>query len=177
MEPCIGGLFMVGTKIAEYFGLIESVSTDVKKLLHKDFQSAITSLQYAINATDDEHKKVNLQDARKSFLDATSVEENENLVSALAGLAMCQYFLGDSCNAEITLSKINAVQLTTAKKAQAIGKELAKETLKNMFIPGRQLFKMARTIMGEEPEEIRALKVRQNQFQLYKQKALTLKIK
>lgn len=177
MEPCIGGLFMAGTKIAEYFGLIESVSSDVKKLLHKDFQSAITSLQYAMNAADNEHKRVNLLDARKSFLEATSVEENENLVSALAGLAMCQQLLGDYRNAEITLSKINAVELTTAKKVQAVGKEFAKEALKNMFIPGRQLFKMAKTIMGQEPEEIKALKARQEQFQLYKQNVLKLKIK
>lgn len=41
MDPTIGVSIKLGMKLAEYFGLIDSVSSDVKKLLHKDFNSAI----------------------------------------------------------------------------------------------------------------------------------------
>ena len=172
MEPCIGTILMAGTKIAEYFGLIDSVSVDVKKLLHKDFQSAITSLKYAMNASDFENQKINLMDARKSFIDATSVEDNENLVSALAGLAMCQFLLGDRANAQLTLSKIEDVQLSTSKKVEAYSKELIVETAKSMIIPfyyWTSMYKTLKEIKKGNVEVIDPVQKRKDTLEKYKQ--------
>lgn len=172
MDACIGPFINIGIRIMEYLNLIDSVSTDVRKLLHKDFKSAITSLEYVQNASDNNNRKTYIMDARKSFLDATSVEENENLVSSYVGLSMCQYLLGDENNARITLEKIDTVQLTTSKKVQAMGKQYIKEVAKNI-IPGYRILKTVKVLQGEIPE-YKALQERVAMFDQYKMRAKSL---
>ena len=49
------------------------------------------------------------------FNQAVAVEENENKILALVGLAMCQYLLEETSNANVTFDKINDVTLTRAE--------------------------------------------------------------
>lgn len=110
--------------IASYLGLIESVQADVKKLLHQSFKSAVQNLKYAKDCSNGEALDY-LKEARCKFIDAVSVEENENLVSSYWGLAMCQSLLGDEVNACKTMDKICKVLLTTAERNRAIALDIS----------------------------------------------------
>lgn len=114
----VGTIINIGSKIAEYFGLIEGVSTKVTKLLHQSFNSAKINLEYARNATG-QNQIDYIQVAKNKFIEAVTVEENENKVLALAGLAMCQLFLKDDINAQITIRQIVDVELTTSAEVGA----------------------------------------------------------
>lgn len=106
--------------VAAYFGLIESVGGNVQKLLHQAFKSAIQNLKYA-QSSSGQNRVDYIRTAKDRFIDAISVEENENLVSSLVGLAMCQYLLNDFNNVQITMSRIKNVELTLAAKTKAAG--------------------------------------------------------
>lgn len=110
--------------IAAYLGIIDNLSADVKRLLHQSLKSAIQNLEFAKNSSSDNQLDY-LRTARSKFIDAISVEENENLVSSYLGLAMCQFLLGDKDNAHITLSKISTVQLTTTERSKAIALDIS----------------------------------------------------
>ena len=91
MTPAvIFGTLNMATSIAGYFGLIESVGGNVTKLLHAPFKSAISNLNAALSASD---KNVDfyIRQALIEFNQACSLEDNENLISALIGKAMGQH--------------------------------------------------------------------------------------
>jgi len=124
MTPAvIFGSLNIVKSIAAYFGLIESVDGNVKKLLHQSFKSATQNLNYAKSATSHNLQEDYLRRAREKFIDAISVEGNENLISSYVGLAMCQHLLGDTYNADITFQKINDVELSRSEKAKAIAEQ------------------------------------------------------
>lgn len=79
----------VAKSVAAYFGFIESVSSDVKKLLHQSFKSGVENLRYAENAIG-ENQKHYLRKAQDDFITSFSLERDENLISAHIGAAMCQ---------------------------------------------------------------------------------------
>ena len=114
MSLPIGPMIGAASKIAEYFGLIEGVNTKVTKLLHQAFNSAKANLEYARNATG-QNQIDYIKQARVEFNQAVAVEENENKILALVGLAMCQYLLGETSNANVTFDRINEVNLTKAE--------------------------------------------------------------
>lgn len=114
MPVPIGHMIGAASKIAEYFGLIEGVNTKVTKLLHQAFNSAKANLEYARNATG-QNQIDYIKQARVEFNQAVAVEENENKILALTGLAMCQYLLGETFNANVTFDKIKDVVLTRAE--------------------------------------------------------------
>lgn len=118
----------IGLKIAQYFGLIETVSTDVKKLVHQAFKTAQDNLQYAQNATGQLQMDY-ICEAKNNFIKAVTVEDNENKIIALCGLSMCQCMLGDYTNAMQTMNRINKVKLTNAEKVKAIAMELGLNVL------------------------------------------------
>ncbi len=97
--------------IAAYLGLIDSVSSDLKKLIHQSFRSAIELLNFASNVSGKQQKEY-LRQALLKFVEATVVEENENLVSSYLGLAMCLHLLGDDMNAKLSMEKLEKVELT-----------------------------------------------------------------
>ena len=117
MPVPIGPMIGAASKIAEYFGLIEGVNTKVTKLLHQAFNSAKANLEYARNATG-QNQIDYIKQARVEFNQAVAVEENENKILALTGLAMCQYLLGETFNANVTFDKIKDVVLTRAEVAK-----------------------------------------------------------
>ena len=65
-------------------GLINSVDSNVHKLLHQAFKSAIQNLEYAESALE-QNRMEYVRTARERFIDAIAVEENENLISAYVG--------------------------------------------------------------------------------------------
>lgn len=113
------GILRVATGIAGYLGLVNSVPADVKKLVHQAFLSANDNLEYARNATG-ENQWNYIKRAQGKFIEAINVEENENKVLSLTGLAFCQYLLGDGENAKRTIMRIDAVRLTRSKKVEAV---------------------------------------------------------
>lgn len=113
----IGGIINASGKIAEYFGLIEGVSTQVTKLVHQAFKSAKDNLEYARTASGINQIDY-IKRAKDRFIDAVAVEENENRVLALVGLSMCQHLLGDTYGAQRSLDRIHDVELTRAEKAK-----------------------------------------------------------
>lgn len=108
--------------IAEYLGLIESVSSDVSKLRHEPLQSAIAWFNNAKNCTDEELMGNYIHDARREFMKAISLEDNENKISAILGLCLCQHILGDETNATNNLQKIDEVVLTNTEKIKGATK-------------------------------------------------------
>lgn len=118
-EASIRTGIIITTRIAEYFGLIETVSTQVDKLVHQALKSAVDNLEYAKNA-EGQNQVHYVLEAKNKFIEAVAVEDNEGKVMALCGLAMCQLFLGENNNVKLTMDKIKDVELTTAEKAKAI---------------------------------------------------------
>lgn len=114
MDVPVGAIINISGKIAEYFGLIEGVGTKVTKLLHQSFISAKMNLEYARNASG-QNQIDYIKEAKTKFIEAVAVEENENKVLALVGLAMCQYYINDCRNAFFTTKEITTVQLTKAE--------------------------------------------------------------
>lgn len=106
--------------VGEYLGWIDSVSSDIKKLLSQPLNSAIASLTYVKTAPSIEKQKFYLKIALKDFIAATSLEENERCICAYVGLALCQYLLGEKANAKITLNKIQDIELSLKEKAKRI---------------------------------------------------------
>lgn len=115
----------VAESIAAYLGVIDSVSSDMKKLLQQSFKSALLNLEYAKNAFNPSIRENYIKQATNEFIRAIAVEENENLVSAYLGLSMCQYMLGDSTNAKSTLQKIQLVKLSKKERAKAIAYDVS----------------------------------------------------
>ena len=109
----------IAKSAAAYLGLIESSSTNINSLVHQAFKSALMNLEYAKTASTQSQGKEYLKEAKNEFIKAIAVEKDECLVSAYVGLAMCQYLLGDSRNAELTINKIASVKLSNAEKMKA----------------------------------------------------------
>lgn len=149
----VGAIINISGKIAEYFGLIEGVDTKVTKLLHQAFNSARLNLLSAQNATG-QNQIDYIKEAKNKFMEAISVEENENKVLAFAGLAMCQLFLKDETNAQLNIQRIDDVQLTTSAEFGAVVRE------PRSFMPGIGSF-----IMDE------VIRQRQNELESTKRKA------
>ena len=91
--------------IAEYLGLVESVSSNTSAIRHEPLKSAIAFLNEAKNCKEESLMIKYLDDARRDFRKAVSLEENEKKVSALLGVAMCQSMLGDYFNSKKTYKK------------------------------------------------------------------------
>lgn len=126
------GTMNVVQSIAAYFGLIDTLSSDVSKLVHQSFKSARMNLELVQTSDNSEISKDYIKEAKNKFIEAVAVEKNENLISAYAGLAMCQYLLGDNRNAQSTYGKIKDVMLSKSEKV-ASG---AKGTITKLFFQG-----------------------------------------
>ena len=120
--------------IASYFELIDTVSSDVSKLLHQSFKSARMNLELAQTSSELVQQKEYLKEARNKFIEAIAVEKDENLVSAYAGLTMCQLLLGDNANAQLTLKKISQVELSKSEKTKSAAKGFAKVPVGGLFV-------------------------------------------
>lgn len=123
MQVPIGQLIGITSRIAEYFGLIEDVNTQIKKLLHQAFNAAKMNLEYARNSSG-QNQIDYIKQAQVEFTQAVAVEENENKILALVGLAMCQNLLGDYINADSTYNRINDIELSRSEHLKYIVKDV-----------------------------------------------------
>ena len=98
----------ISESIQSYTRLIKS---DVQALMHMYFKSAIENLNYALTASG-ENQKEYLRQARNRFIDATTIEKNENLILSYIGLALCQALTNDFENSTKTISKIRDVHIS-----------------------------------------------------------------
>lgn len=115
----------IAESIAAYLGVVDSVSADIKKLLHQSLKRALINLKYAKDASNSNTCESYIKQAINEFIRAIAVEENENLVSAYLGLSMCQYTLGDLINAKTTLKKISSVNLSKTERAKVIAYDVS----------------------------------------------------
>lgn len=97
---------ILNESIRDYIGLIRD---DIQSVMHMYFKSAYDNLDYAINSTL-ECKREYLIQARNRFIDACTIEKNDNLILSYLGLSLCQKLLGDSENSLNTLKKIKAIE-------------------------------------------------------------------
>lgn len=98
----------ISESILSYTRLIKN---DVQSLMHMYFKSAIENLNYALTASG-ENQKEYLRQARNRFIDATTIEKNENLILSYIGLALCQALTNDMDNSTKTINKIRNVYIT-----------------------------------------------------------------
>lgn len=148
-------------KAAAYFGLIDSVNSDVKKLLHQEFNAAILALNYASTSKNEKQQIEYLNDARTSFLKAIAVEKKENLISSYVGLALCQYLMQDQTNARISLSKIKNVDLSDFEASKAVystlGSAMIDAVSPQLYHGGKLLKKGFKRNVAGMVEECRAM--------------------
>ena len=154
----------VANSIAAYFGLIETVSSNVSSLVHQSFKSARLHLEMARTASSREQSKEYIKEAMKKFVEAIAVEKDENLVSSYVGLAMCQYLLGDKENAQKAIQSINNVGLSKPQVMKAGAKSFLK---KYGFLP----IGIVGHIVGWNAAN-KGMKERKLDFNDYKYKAL-----
>lgn len=147
MAVPVGSIIIATSKIAEYFGLIETIDSKVQKLLHQEFKSAISALEKAQNATDKANFDFCLNMARTSFEKAVAVEENENLISAYVGLSLTEFLMGDNNNSVLTLEKIKCVELSGISKNQAMVLDILGSPITGAIGP---LVKGIRRLFGEK---------------------------
>ena len=98
----------ISESIQSYTRLIKS---DVQLLMHMYFKSAIENLNYALTASGENQKEYLIQ-ARNRFIDATTIEKNENLILSYIGLALCQALTNDMENSTKALNKIRNVYIS-----------------------------------------------------------------
>ena len=101
----------ISESIQSYTRLIKS---DVQALMHMYFKSAIENLYYALTASG-ENQKEYLRQARNRFIDATTIEKNENLILSYIGLSLCQVLTNDNENSYKSISKIRNIQISLSE--------------------------------------------------------------
>jgi hypothetical protein len=87
---------------------LDLIRNDIQSMMHMHFRSAYENLNYALHANAN-NKKEYLVQARNRFIDASTIERNDNLILTYLGLAFCQELLDDLANSNITLNKIRGV--------------------------------------------------------------------
>ena len=120
MEPIsiIFASATAGKSIAEYLGLVESIHSDIKALLHQSFNGAKMNLECAKSATGTNQIDY-IKQAKNQFINAIGVEKGANLVTSYLGLAMCQFLLGDITNARTSLECIRTVEIPKGERNKA----------------------------------------------------------
>lgn len=125
-------------EIAGYLGLIETLNVKIDRLAKSELEAAIRSLKQANNSKNE--KESLLREARNRFNKAISLEDNERLVLAYIGLAICHKNLKDRSNFIEALRAVNSV------KFKGESKYIAGSIAENMV--GYGLWKLA---LGKSP--------------------------
>ena len=168
----IFGAVNLSSSIAGYLGLIDNVNSNVKKLLHQSCVSAVQNLNYATTASGTNQMEY-IRRARDLFIDAISVEENENLISSYVGLAMCQHLLGDFQNSSMTIERIKDVKLTLSEKSKAVSKIALKMSTGHLYLIYKAL--KGEFLSSGSPFYYDDYTKRTQRFEEYKQLALSVR--
>lgn len=172
MEPIlIIKAAFAAASVCKYLDFIEDkVSADIKKLMHQSFESAKLNLNAAKRSTSAEECNKYLTRAVQKFHDAIAVEENENKVSCYLGLAICQYLLGDTLNAEFNIENIAMVELSKREMKKYKAMDLGKTVLRGVLMPPILLLPVPPPITSSYDARIRIfneykIKARQTKFE------------
>lgn len=158
---------IITTRIAEYFDLIETVSSQVDKLVQQALKSAIDNLEYARNA-EGQNQVHYVLEAKNKFMEAVAVEENENKIVALCGLSLCWYFLGKDRKAKRTARRIKRVKLSWSEIIKAMAKEVG------LFITGVFVWVARLIFLKKHKRDIQSYwEIRILQFETVKSNVLT----
>lgn len=137
--------------IAAYFEIIESVDSNVQKLIQQSFRSAVMNLEYAKDCPSSITQKDYILQAKNEFIRAIAVEKDENLVSSYIGLAMCQFLLDDKVNAQKSLAKIDDIKLSSSERNKCRALDLAMpqaDSFSSLLLPGLRIIKKLRGSKG-----------------------------
>jgi hypothetical protein len=121
--------------IGKYIGIINSTSTDIKKMMHKDLLSANELLNDAKQSEMDGNRRIFLKEALSKFTDAVQLEEDEAKITALAGKSMCHFLLNEKELAFQYRDKINEVRLSKMEDRKGRVKDFAKGSSKYLMGP------------------------------------------
>ena len=84
------------------------ISQNVQRLTHMYLNSAIENMRYAQNSSGEALYNYIAQ-AKNRFIDASVVENNENLIISYLGLAFCQIVMGENNNVLLTLQSVKKI--------------------------------------------------------------------
>ena len=104
--------------LAGYMGLIESIDAKLDRLSGSELEAGLRTLKQAVNSTDTEIVYL-LRDARSFFNKSISLEEDERLFIAYAGLAICHRNLKDNANLKDAVKSACQVDISDSKAASA----------------------------------------------------------
>lgn len=105
----IFGSVKLSNIVLRYTGIIESsLNVKLDKLMNSELDAGIRALQQA--STSENEQVYLLREARSNFNKAISLENDERLVSAYLGLAICHHCLGDKINCNNTLRGIYKIR-------------------------------------------------------------------
>lgn len=136
----------ISESILSYTRLIKN---DVQSLMHMYFKSACENPDYALNASC-ENQKEYLRQARNRFIDATTIEKNENLILSYIGLALCQALTDDNENSTKTISKIKNIDISLPDDIEELGSMMRYPAMEwALFLTEY----MMRRIVHEEPAD------------------------
>lgn len=95
------------------------IDESMQTLMHMFFRSAYENLKYALSASD-ENRNAYLRQAINRFVDATTIEKNENKILSYIGLALCQAICSDNLNSMNTLRRIKDVYCETPNDLEVL---------------------------------------------------------
>jgi tetratricopeptide (TPR) repeat protein len=97
--------------VAEYSGIVESIGKKIDRLMGAELECGLRTLKQATHSTVEQTSL--LRDARSCFNKAISLEkEEERLVQAYLGLAVCHSYLGDETNAKDALQELLQIEFS-----------------------------------------------------------------
>ena len=104
--------------LAGYMGLIESIDAKLDRLSGSELEAGLRTLKQAASSTDTETEHL-LRDARLFFNKSISLEKDERLFIAYAGLAICHSNLKDNANLKDAVMSACQVDISDSKAASA----------------------------------------------------------
>lgn len=90
---------------------IAIIRYDITSLLHVSFRTGCKNLEYALSSRGTNQCNY-IQSALNSFIEASTIENNINLILSFIGITICQLYFNDQENAKKTLEKIKSVKYT-----------------------------------------------------------------
>ena len=98
-------------KIAKALKLVDSIESRLELLIQLEFNAAWKTLRQALNSSS-EQQIILINEARKSFTNATCLEKQDRLFYAYLGLGICHYLLDDINNLKIAFIEIGKISIS-----------------------------------------------------------------
>ncbi len=86
----------LAVSVATYFKIVESVDTQIEKLISKEYESAVRMLEQTQYISNPNVYTNMLVSAISHFNQAVTLEKRERLLLSYLGLMICYYYLGET---------------------------------------------------------------------------------